>query len=168
MIRRLSFLLGLVFLISLSAHAQGLGDKVEIFGGYSYLRAGGASGFNSNGWEVAGQYKMSDWLGGVADFDGHYASTLGVNSSLNTFLFGPQVSWPARVSPFAHVLLGGAHASAGGTSNSAFAMAIGGGIDTRLTHGIYWRVIQGDYLPTHFGNAWENNARLSTGIVFKF
>jgi hypothetical protein len=164
MVRKLSFLLGLVFFISLSAHAQGLGDKVELFGGYSYLRAGGTSGVNTNGWELAGQYRMSDWLGGVADFDGHYAN----GTSLNTFLFGPQVSWPARVSPFAHVLLGGAHASAGGISNSAFAMAIGGGIDTRLTHGIYWRVIQGDYLPTHFGNAWENNARLSTGIVFKF
>jgi hypothetical protein len=111
---------------------------------------------------------VTDWLGGVADFDGHYDSPAGFSSSLHTFVFGPQTSWPSRVSPFAHVWIGGAHISSGGLGESAFAMAIGGGIDTRLVHGIYWRVIQGDYLPTHFGNAWENNARLSTGIVFRF
>ena len=168
MVRRLSLLLGLLLLVSLLANAQGLGDKVELFGGYSYLRVNGPPSANLNGWEFAGQYKVTDWLGGVADFDGHYGSPAGFSSSLHTFLFGPQISWPSRVSPFAHVLIGRAHISSGGFGESAFAMAIGGGIDTRLVHGIYWRVIQGDYLPTHFGNAWENNARLSTGIVFRF
>jgi hypothetical protein len=168
MVRRLSLLVGLVLLASFSADAQGLGDKVELFGGYSYMRADNSPGVNLNGWELAGQYKVTDWLGGVADFDGHYGSPSGSSSSLHTFLFGPQVSWPARVSPFAHVLFGGAHVSSGTFSENSFAMAIGGGIDTRLVHGIYWRIIQGDYLPTFFGNARENNARLSTGIVFKF
>jgi hypothetical protein len=167
MIRKLPFLLGLVFCMSLSVRAQDFSDKVELFGGYSYLRTNSPS-FNLNGWELAGQYKVTNWLGGVADFDGHYGSPNGFSSSLHTFLFGPQVSWPSRVSPFAHVLFGGAHVGSGGLSNTAFAMAVGGGIDTRLVHGVYWRVIQGDYLPTHFGNAWENNARLSTGIVFRF
>jgi len=167
MLRKLSLLAGLVFLVSLSAHAQGLGDKVELFGGYSYFRTNSPS-FNLNGWELAGQYKITDWLGGVGDFDGHYGSPNGVSSTLNTYMFGPQVSWPSRVSPFAHVLLGGAHLSSAGLSESAFAMAVGGGIDTRLVHRIYWRVIQGDYLLTHFGGGREDNIRLSTGIVFKF
>jgi hypothetical protein len=167
MVRRLSLLVGVILLASLSAHAQGLGDKVELFGGYSYMRTASPS-FNLNGWELAGQYKATDWLGGVADFDGHYGSPNGFSTSLHTFLFGPEVSWPARVSPFAHVLFGGAHVSSGGFSDTSFAMAVGGGIDTRLIHGIYWRIIQGDYLPTFFGNARENNARLSTGIVVRF
>jgi hypothetical protein len=167
MLRKLSLSVGLVLLASLAANAQGLGDKVELFGGYSYMRTASPS-YNLNGWELAGQYKVTDWLGGVADFDGHYGSPNGFSSSLNTFLFGPEVSWPARVSPFAHVLFGGAHISSGGFSDTSWAMAIGGGIDTRLVHGIYWRVIQGDYLPTHFSGAREDNTRLSTGIVFKF
>lgn len=167
MLRKLPLLVGLVLLASLAAHAQGLGDKVELFGGYSYMRTDSPS-FNLNGWELAGQYKVTDWLGAVGDFDGHYGSPNGFSTSLHTFLFGPEVSWPARVSPFAHVLVGGAHVSSGGLSENSFAMAVGGGIDTRLVHGIYWRIIQGDYLPTHFGNAWENNARLSTGIVVRF
>jgi len=164
MLRKLALLVGAVLLASMAANAQDASAKVELFGGYSYMRADSGPGANLNGWELSGQYKVSNWLGGVADFDGHY----GDGGSLHTFLFGPQVSWPARVSPFAHVLLGGAHVSSGGFGETAFAMAIGGGIDTRLVHGIYWRVIEGDYLPTHFGNAWENNARVSTGIVFRF
>ena len=170
MLRRLSLLAGLVLLVSLvplTTHAQ---DKGEFFGGYSYMRVDNSPSFNLNGWELAGQYKFTDWLGAAADFDGHYGSPFGVSTSVHTFLFGPQVSWPGRVSPFAHILLGGGHVSAGsgGGSDTSFAMAIGGGIDTRLTHGIYWRVIEGDYLPTHFFGTTQNNARLSTGIVFKF
>jgi hypothetical protein len=86
----------------------------------------------------------------------------------NTFLFGPQVSFPARASPFAHVLFGGAHVSTTGTSDTSFAMAIGAGIDARIAGPLYWRVIQGDYLPTWFGNTREDNVRLSTGIVIHF
>jgi hypothetical protein len=168
MLRKLPLLLGLFFLISLSAHAQGLSDKVELFGGYSYLRFDSSPQVNLNGWELSGQYKFTDWLGGVADFSGDYGSPFGTSTSLHTFLFGPQISWPARVSPFAHVLFGGAHFDGGGVSDTAFATAIGGGIDTKITHGISWRIIQGDYLLTRFGSQTQNNARISTGIVFRF
>jgi hypothetical protein len=75
---------------------------------------------------------------------------------------------PARVSPFAHVLLGGAHISAAGFGNSSFSMAVGGGIDTELSKGLHWRIIQGDYLVTRFGSQTQNNGRLSTGIVLRF
>ena len=51
MFRRISILLGLIFLISLSARAQ---DRVEIFGGFSFERYGGTPGRNLSGWEVSG------------------------------------------------------------------------------------------------------------------
>jgi hypothetical protein len=168
MLRKLSLLLGLFFLVSLSAHAQGISDKVELFGGYSYLRFDSSPQVNLNGWELSGQYKFTDWLGGVAAFSGHYGSPFGISSSVHTFMFGPQVSWPSRVSPFAHVLIGGARFSAGGGSTTAFASAIGGGIDTRIAHRLSWRIIQGDYLITRFGSSTQNNVRVSTGIVFRF
>jgi hypothetical protein len=168
MLRKLSLLLGLFFLISLSAHAQGISDKVELFGGYSYLRFDSSPQVNLNGWELSGQYKFTDWLGGVADFSGHYGSPFGISSSVHTFMFGPQVSWPSRVSPFAHVLVGGAHFSVPGAATTAFASAIGGGIDTRIAHRLSWRIIQGDYLITRFGSSTQNNVRVSTGIVFRF
>jgi hypothetical protein len=66
------------------------------------------------------------------------------------------------------VLLGGAHFSAAGFGDSAFAMAIGGGIDAEIKQGISWRIIQGDYLMTRFGSETQNNGRISTGVVFHF
>jgi hypothetical protein len=175
MARGLSLILGLVLLISLVPLTTQAQDKFEFFGGYSYMRVDAtpsfnpnSSGFNLNGWELAGQYKFADWLGAVADVDGHYGSPSGESTSIHTFLFGPQVSWPARVSPFAHILVGGAHVTTGPFTNTSFAVAIGGGIDTELIHGLYWRIIEGDYLPTRFFGNTQNNARLSTGIVIKF
>jgi hypothetical protein len=165
MFRRLLPLLGLLLLASLSAQAQ---DKVELFGGYSYMRLHNPTA-NLNGWEIAGQYKFTDWLGGVADFDGHYGSPNGISTSTHTYLFGPQISWPSRVSPFARLLLGGAHISEAGFGRSSFSMALGGGIDVGLFHDqFYWRVIQTDYLMTQFGSRAQNNFRASTGIVIRF
>jgi len=168
MVRRLSLLFGLAFLLSLLPMRAQAQDKFELFGGYSYMRVNGTTSANLNGWELAGQYKLSNWLGGVADFDGHYGSPLGISSSVNTFLFGPQISWRGRVAPFAHVLGGAGHVKSGVFYDTSPAFAIGGGIDSRLKQGIYWRVIQVDYIATRFFGATQNNVRVSTGIVFKF
>ena len=165
MVRTIGLLLGILFVASLPASAQ---DKVEVFGGYTYMRFRPSPDVNLNGWEASVQYKFRDWIGGVADFDGHYGSIGGVGMSVHSYLFGPQVSLPSRVSPFAHVLLGGAHFSAGGFGDSAFAMAIGAGMDTEIKQGISWRIIQGDYLLTRFGSSTQNNGRISTGVVFRF
>ncbi len=162
MVRKLWLLFGLYSISSLPARAQ---DKAELFGGFSYMRFLSS---NLNGWEISGQYKFADWLGGVADFDGHYGSVNGTGTSTYTFLFGPQISLPSRVSPFGHLLLGGAHNSTRGFGSSSFSMALGGGIDAELTNGIHWRLIQMDYLLTQFGGGSQNNFRFSTGILIKF
>ncbi len=57
-------------------------DKVEVFGGYSYQRVGNNPSFNQNGWELAGQYKLAGFLGLVGDFDGHYGSVEGADTSI--------------------------------------------------------------------------------------
>src|SRR5216117_3686628 len=165
MLRKLLPVLGLLLLASLSAQAQ---DKIEVFGGYSYMYFHNSPSAHLNGWEISGQYKFTDWLGGVADFDGHYGSVNGTGTSTYTFLFGPQISLPSRVSPFGHLLLGGAHNSTRGFGSSSFSMALGGGIDAELTNGIHWRLIQMDYLLTQFGGGSQNNFRFSTGILIKF
>ena len=168
MARKVSLLLGLFFLVSLSARAQEPGDKVELFGGYSYMRFTPSPNVNLNGWEISGQYKFTDWLGGVADLSGDYGSILGTGASVHTFLFGPQVSYPARVSPFAHVLFGGSHFSQFGASDTSTSVAVGAGIDTKLNDRFSWRIFQADYLMTRFFGSRQDNARISTGIVFRF
>ena len=97
----------------------------------------------------------------------------------HTFLAGPQVSWRnhSRATPFAHVLFGMGHLNLGEHAppfidsfhlgNNAFAMAMGGGVDVKLTSRLAWRV-QPDYLQTDFLHATQKNLRVSTGLVFKF
>jgi len=64
MVRKIWLLFGLYAISSPLARAQ---DKAELFGGFSYMRFLGS---NLNGWEISGQYKFTDWLGGVADLTG--------------------------------------------------------------------------------------------------
>ena len=155
--------LGLCALSALSVQAQD--EKVDLFGGYSYMRFQSS---NLNGWEIAGQYKVRDWLGGVADVDGHYGSISGIGTSTYTYLFGPQISVPSSISPFGHLLIGGAHNSTGGVGNSSFALALGGGIDAEMVHGLHWRLIQADYVMTQFASRSQNSFRFSTGIVLRW
>ena len=84
-----------------------------------------------------------------------------------------------RVQPFAHALFG-ASLFRGFTSDirtsgnvytfddaTSFAMALGGGLDVRVSKRIDLRLIQADYAPTFFGSGRQNNFRLSVGVVFK-
>jgi opacity protein-like surface antigen len=47
-------------------------------------------------------------------------------------------------------------------------MSLGGGADYKWNEHIAIRVIQVEYLYTHFGGARQNNARIEAGIVFRF
>jgi hypothetical protein len=108
--------------------------------------------------------------------------TVSSGSSVYTFLFGPRLSYrrDRRITPFGHVLPGFARSAFSVTvsapgfsshtsgSSTAFAMALGGGIDVRLSRSFAFRMIQADYLLTHFGGANQNNARITTGLVYRF
>jgi hypothetical protein len=131
---------------------------------------------NFNGWEFSGTYNPIKWLGAAADFSGHYGTAQGSSVHLQTYLFGPQIHLPGPVSPFAHVLFGGAHETLGANSNlgissasaSAFAAAVGVGIDIKVAHSVSFRAIQLDYVMTRFGSATQNQPRASAGVVLHF
>ena len=165
MLRKMLVVFALCGFAALSARAQEE-SQVEVFGGYSYLHFHANPSTNLNGWEIAGQYRFRDWIGGVADFDGHYGSFSG--ASTHTYLFGPQISMPGRFSPFGHLLLGGAHLSSGGLGSSSFSTALGGGLDYSLKDKFSWRVAQFDYMLTQFGGGSQNNFRFSTGLIYRF
>jgi hypothetical protein len=44
-------------------------------------------------------------------------------------------------------------------------MAFGGGVDVNLNKRFAIRPIQIDYVPTHFGGAWQSNYQISAGVV---
>lgn len=178
-------LLGFASLFGVAAQAQEH-KTIDVFAGYSYVRANpaspGGNGFNLNGGSASAAYNFNNWLSGVADFGGYTNTNIlnsGVGGTLSTYLFGPRVSYRrlGRVTPFGEVLFGVAHTGANlltTNSQNAFAMTVGGGIDYRLSSHFSVRPAKVDYLLTRFnelGNTnaqSQNNLRVSTGVVFRF
>lgn len=180
-----------VFVIAATANAQ-IPTRWSVFAGYSFSSTNDAASItgvgvpgtaNLNNWEASLEGKFRPWLGAVADFGAGYGSDNRAFTPLTcatpcpfegnsvrryTYLFGPRVSIPAgRFTPFAHFLLGGAHANIRGDTDTSFATAVGGGLDYRLIHGLAWRM-QLDNLHTNFFSIGENSLRYSTGVDLRF
>lgn len=185
--RTLLLLLIVCSALALTAAPAAAQDHLELFGGYSYLRppvpvvvalgcpapicTGVTTTYhpNLNGWEFAATYKPHPIIGLTADFSGHYGTLLGNSMHMQTYLFGPKFSFPGPVSPFAHVLVGGVHETFGTFPGaSAFATALGAGIDIKVVPRVAFRPIQVDYLLTRFGSNTQNQPRVSAGLVVHF
>ncbi len=146
--------------------------KAEVFGGYQYVRLN-PGGTNCQGVGGSAAGNLNDWLGIVGDFG--YCKVTGLPSGTSAhainYLFGPRVTYRSYGSftPFAQVLLGGQHfgVTGGGTANS-FAMSLGGGADYKMTEHFALRLIQVEYLYTRFGGSGQNDARIETGIIYRW
>lgn len=172
--KRWAILCGVLLFSAVAASAQE-SPKVEAFGGYSYVHISDSSvnlstGLNGGSGSVS--FNPNNWLGVVADFGGYEGSQSGFNGTLYSYLFGPKIAFRSgRITPFAQALFGGAHASVGSSSENAFAMALGGGVDANVTSHIGVRLVQAEYFLTDLkdgGNNRQNNVRVSAGVVFRF
>jgi len=179
-----------------SAQAAGTTEgvpRVDLFGGYSYLRANtvvSGTPINLNGGSGSAAYNFNSWLGIVGDIGVYHQGGITASDlslTLSTYQVGPRVSMRTQrhLIPFGQVLFGGGHAggtlyttSLGGglaplgTSN-AFVLTAGGGIDWKVTRSVGIRVIQAEYLYSQFQNGaghgnQQNNLRISAGIVVSF
>jgi len=84
-----------------------------------------------------------------------------------------------RASPFAHALVGVGHQAVGARTSkgdpvvvlssieSAFATALGGGIDNHIASFLSFRAIQIDYVVTRFHSGAQNQPRGSAVIVVR-
>lgn len=178
--RRFMWMVGLLAVVALPARAQNT-PKVELMGGYNYLRSDlGGANLSLNGWQASVTENLNSWFGGTAEFSGFYANItppLGppdINVNAHSFLFGPQFSHRKNpnFTPFIHVLLGGFRGSQGyldiSQPKTDFAAEFGGGIDIKIHKNIAIRVIQADYVATPFLDQRQDNVRLSAGIVLRF
>jgi opacity protein-like surface antigen len=190
---KIVFSLLIVFSAAASALAQE-SNKVEVFGGYSYLRDDRDLDSNRDlgGWNASVNYNLNKFLGVKADFSGHYNDrtfvfddqvSFKVKETDFTFLFGPQFSYRKneRIVPFAHVLIGGRRRTISSSlidpvfgtfntrsTNTAFSAALGGGMDIKLKKGLAFRLFQADYLLSRTFGFTQNSLRLGTGLVFRF
>src|SRR6202158_482655 len=174
--RNILILLALILLTGGSVMAQDY-PKAEIFGGYQYLRLNpGGANCQGGGGSVAGN--LNHWFGVVGDLGACKITGLpsGTSAHLVNFLLGPKVSLRSHgsLTPYAQVLFGGEHFGGGasgygsGSTSNSFAMTIGGGADYRLTEDVARRMMQVEYLYTHFGGTRQNNARIEAGVVYRW
>ena len=157
--------------------------KAQVFGGFQYTSfdAFNIQHVNLLGWNAQFTHYLNKPFGITGEVTGSYGSPTvgGIGTSLPTYtyMFGPTMRAPMeKMTPFVHALFGAAHMSnsKGVYSSTGFALALGGGVDTKVARNIDWRVVQVDYLatrlkdPTGTGNGQQDNFRFATGIVYKF
>ena len=178
-------LLSLIFVSGKAAVAQDV-HKLDVFAGYSYVNlhpaTEGVDNVELHGGSASAAYNVNRWFGLVGDFGGYHAGNIqnsGLGVNIETYLFGPRFSYRTsrRLTPFAQILFGGAHVNGdvlgAHPSDNAFAMAVGGGLDVKLSHRFSVRPVQVEYLQTRFNeisgpSVTQDSLRLSTGIVFHF
>jgi opacity protein-like surface antigen len=193
--KRITLAVGLLITLSIPGKAQEA-PRIDVFGGYSYFRPDGGGNLHGWNASIAGNFArwfglVGDFSGHygaqslrtefpLPGSPGTISVKADTNSSLHHLLFGPRFSYRRneRITPFAHGLLGAARLSTKATlivgdssrevsfADIAFAAALGGGLDLKLTESIGLRLIQADYVLTRFGGGTQNNARLSVGLVF--
>jgi len=135
-----------------------------------------------NGFQAEFNQNVTRHIGIVTSFSGTYKNTGYVDGiSGKTYdarvqrydlMIGPRYNWRGeRVTPFVHGLFGISHIRAKfddrTRSDTAFAMAFGGGLDVHAGDHVDVRVIQVDYLPTFFNGKRQDNIRASAGIKIK-
>ncbi len=141
---------------------------------------------NYHGFTGEFNQNFSRHWGLVTNFTGVYDKTpyttslgqLKAKASRYDLMFGPRYNFRlGRFNPFAEGMAGFEHmhvnyvlASDGeiaSASDTAFAMAFGGGVDIRLNSRFDVRAIQADYIPTFFNSTHQNNYRLGAGLKVK-
>lgn len=144
--------------------------RLEIFGGYSYLRfdsktIGFTNNSNLNGFNGSIAYDFTRGFSVVVDASGNYGSGI----SFYNFLIGPQVTRRReRNTLFGRFLIGKARDdvnSLGGKTSIGRTIGFGGGYDYEYSPRVTIRVVQVDYLNTHTYNQTQNNVRVSAGFV---
>jgi len=160
-------------------------SRIELSVGYTLVHSNAPPAncgcFSMNGGTGAVAFHLAKGLSAVADFTAAYNGNVdssGQSLLLASYLFGPRYSlrnW-SRFTPFGEAFAGEAHGSGLGYSGTtgpatAFATAVGGGLDFRANRHVAVRLLEADYYFTHFQNAVnsrQNNLRLTFGVVFGF
>ena len=126
-------------------------------------------------------------VGLVTSFSGVYDNTPYVNTPTGQLfsakvrrydlLFGPRYNFRlGRINPFVEGMAGFEHMLVmfgdglpdARRADTAFAMALGGGVDLHVSDHFDVRPIQADYVPTFFSGSHQNNYRVGAGLKVRF
>jgi hypothetical protein len=157
-------------LLSLPMSAQ-LVPHGNVYVGVSYAESYDVTvRYPFKGWNASAEaipFSRYSFVGLVADASGLYNSSHGITQY--NFLIGPRFArMYGKWRPFVHAMAGLQIAPVNDVRYHPLALDFGGGVDYKLRfRNFSWR-LQADYLRTHFLSAYQNDARASTGIVYRF
>jgi len=193
-----------VLLLTTASRAQTSYPKFEVPVDFSFINVHPdlpvITSFNVFGGGVGGVYNFASFVGLKADFQ-FYTQGTGVRNKLEhngfpagqlsanftTYMFGPQFKkHSGKFQPFGEALFGAAHSNEfaqifedegitdKSSTNNAFAMEFGGGLDYAIIPYVELRPVEVDYLYTRFGvngttyTGSQNNFKYSAGVNFQF
>ena len=141
---------------------------------------------NYNGFNAEFNQNITRHIGIVTSFTATYNNrgyvdtlsgrAFGARVQRYDLMIGPRYNWrTSGVTPFVHAMAGITHMRASFNdalvpmkrADTAFAMALGGGLDVHAGEHIDIRAIQVDYLPTFFNSDRQDNIRVSAGVKIK-
>jgi hypothetical protein len=192
---RLLLLIALLWLSSFVVHAQVLQTDIDVparfqvYGGYSYLSnsLNGVAGSHHalNGFDAGMGFPAWHGLRFKLDVASYNGNNLGAPQHPYFVMGGAQYNWRlGRETLFAEGLGGDAGANKTWGANHAqgqtasFCSLLGGGVDTRITHAVTFRVEGGyqysyfalikNYVPYRIPGLPVNFLRASGGLVWEF
>jgi hypothetical protein len=164
--------------------AQEAAAKLELYGGYSYIRFnitylnnGHPAKDNYNGSGGTGEivYNPTNWFGVVGDAGGFWATNANAYGAAIPYLFGTRFNLRRHLfTPFAQVLFAGVVTSSGIETlgwQSHIALATGAGIDFKISRHVSLRPLQAQYFMTKIPdglNNRQNNFQVSAGVSLLF
>ena len=202
--------LGTLFGLSMYAQEAPVADLFFGYSFLRYNSAQTIPAFTANGGISTMAFNFNNHIAMEAELGGYHNGNVNnyhFDTTTFSYLFGPRISYgrSKTFDPYFHILFGGQHASTSilasslivvnphtteklssdgrykGSGNT-FAMAVGGGLDIRLSKMITFRPAQIDYYLTRFevpdvtvppgttapSARNQNNFRYATGIMFTF
>jgi hypothetical protein len=145
--------------------------KVDVSLGYSLVKSVQGIDLTANGATGSMAWNITNWLGAVGDFGVYSASPAGLSLTAETYTAGTRFSYRGweRFTPFAQVLFGGLHASAGLTGpTNDFGGGAGGGVDIGLdSRGRFALRPQLEYFEGRSSGNPPSTVRFSMSIVYR-
>lgn len=147
----------------------------QAYAGYTYIRFLEIPGtsINMNGFDMSVAYSpYGKWFGLEGALTTGFGSSAGANSRFVLGMGGARLRWAVQrgIDLWVHGLAGGAHLTPQTAygSGESFGYELGGGADlTRHGQRISYR-IEGDIVGTRFFGTYQDSAKISLGVVYRF
>ena len=164
----LAFLCLMLFSTPMSAQLVPHGN---VYAGVSYAESYDVTvRYPFKGWNASAEaipFSRYSFVGLVFDASGLYNGSHGIHQY--NIVLGPRLAYTfGKWRPFVHAMGGIQLVTVNDVRYHPVAFDLGGGVDYKLPfRNFSWR-LQADYLHTHLLSAVQNDARASTGIVYRF